>query len=138
LALHAAYTLTDAKYTVDEGDGREIPGAVASTFTLGLNGAWLNGLRASARLRYLGEAPLIEDNSVRSEDSLLLNAGVAWQRRNMEYRLDVFNLLDSDDDDISYFYASRLSGEPADGIEDVHFHPLEPRAVRASVTMMWQ
>lgn len=138
LAMHAAYTATDAKFKEDQGGGREIPGAVATTFALGMNGAWENGLRASMRLRYLGEAPLVEDDSVRSESSLLLNAGVSWLHRNLEYRLDVFNLLDSGDDDISYYYASRLAGEPAEGIDDVHFHPLEPRSIRASVSVLWE
>jgi len=40
-------------------------------------------------------------------------------------------VLDADDDDITYWYASRLPGEPAAGVEDRHFHPLEPRTVRA-------
>ena len=52
--------------------------------------------------------------------------------------LDVFNLFDSNDDDIAYFYASRLEGEPLAGVEDVHFHPLEPRSARFSVTFSWQ
>ena len=56
----------------------------------------------------------------------------------MEFRLDVFNVLDSDDDDIAYYYASRLPGEPAEGVEDIHFHPLEPRTVRATITYHWQ
>ena len=137
LALNAAYTTTDAKYKADAGGGREIPGAVESTFTLGLNGAWENGLSASARLRWLGEAPLTEDGSVRSDDSLLVNAGVAYRRGSAEFRLDVFNLFDSDDDDISYYYASRLGGEPLAGVEDIHFHPLEPRSVRGTVTWYW-
>jgi hypothetical protein len=111
---------------------------VESTFTLGLNGAWENGLFASARLRWLGEAPLIEDDSVRSDDSLLVNAGLGYRAGRLEYRLDVFNLLDSDDADISYFYPSRLPGEPAEGVEDVHFHPLEPRTLRASVSYHWR
>jgi hypothetical protein len=46
----------------------------------------------------------------------------------------VFNLFDREVSDIDYFYASRLPGEPADGVEDRHFHPVEPRTVRASVT----
>ena len=33
---------------------------------------------------------------------------------------------DSDDHDIDYFYASRLPGEPEEGIEDLHYHPVEP------------
>ncbi len=138
LAVNAAYTFTDAEFTRDQGGGREIPGAVESTFTLGLNAAWTNGLAASMRLRYLGEAPLVEDNSVRAADSLLLNAGVAYRRDRLELRLDLFNLLDSDDNDIAYFYASRLAGEAAGGVEDLHFHPLEPRTARASMTWHWR
>lgn len=138
LALNAAYTNTNARFKKDQGGGREIPGAVESTFTLGLNGSWENGLSASARLRWLGEAPLVEDDSVRSDDSLLVTAGVAYRRGSAEFRLDVFNLFDSKDRDIEYFYASRLPGESLAGIEDIHFHPLEPRSVRGSVTWYWK
>jgi hypothetical protein len=105
---------------------------------LGVNGTWDNGFFASARFRYLGESPLIEDNSVRSAASLLVNAGAGYRMRNFEFRLDVFNLLDSDDDDIAYYYASRLPTEPESGIEDIHFHPLEPRSVRFSVSFHWR
>jgi len=28
---------------------------------------------------------------------------------------------------------SRLPGEPADGVDDVHFHPVEPRTLRATI-----
>ena len=138
LALNTAYTVTDAQFRKDQGGGRDIPGAVESTFTLGLNAAWQNGLSGSVRLRWLDEAPLVEDDSVRSDASLLVNAGVVYRRGAAEWRLDVLNLFDSDDDDIAYFYASRLPGEPAAGVEDVHFHPLEPRSVRATVTLHWQ
>lgn len=128
----------DAEFKADQGGSHEIPGAVESTFTLGANGVWSNGLSASVRLRYLGEAPLLEDNSVRSDESLLLNAGIAYRRDAVELRLDVFNLSDSTDHDISYYYASRLPGEPAGGVEDLHFHPLEPRAARFSAMWIWQ
>jgi hypothetical protein len=137
LAANFTYTYTDAEYKVDQGGGREIPGAVESSAMVGLNGAWDNGFFASLRGRYLGSAPLVEDGSVSSQSSFLLNAGVGFRWQDLEFRLDGFNLLDSDDDDISYYYTSRLSGEPLEGVDDVHFHPFEPRMVRASVTMHW-
>ena len=34
---------------------------------------------------------------------------------------------------IDYFYVSRLPGEPAAGMADLHFHPVEPRTVRFSL-----
>jgi hypothetical protein len=48
-------------------------------------------------------------------------------------RFSILNVLDSKADDIQYLYASRLRGEPTEGIDDVHFHPAEPRQVRASI-----
>jgi len=137
LALHSEYTYTDAEYTEDQGGGREIPGAVESTFVLGANAQWDNGWSGSLRLRYLGEAPLVEDDSVRRPDSLLLSAGVGYQLRSMSIRLDVFNLLDAEKDDISYYYASRMPDEPTQGVEDVHFHPLEPRTIRGTISYRW-
>jgi hypothetical protein len=52
--------------------------------------------------------------------------------------LDGFNLLDREDADIQYRYASRLpasisptgADEPEGGVEDVHFHPMEERSLR--------
>jgi len=46
----------------------------------------------------------------------------------------VFNLLDESDDDIRYYYASRLPGERSGGLEDVHFHPVERRGARLLTT----
>ena len=137
LAVNLSYTYTDSKFKEDEGAGQKIPGAIESSASLGLTGAWDNGLFISARARYLGEAPLIEDNSVRAPASTLVNVGGGYRIGRFSVRLDIFNLFDSDDYDIAYFYASRLPGGPAEGVEDVHFRPLEPRSARASVTYHW-
>jgi hypothetical protein len=45
----------------------------------------------------------------------------------------VFNLFDRKASDIDYFYASRLRGEAAGGVEDRHFHPVEPRSFRLTL-----
>ena len=47
--------------------------------------------------------------------------------------IDVFNIFNSRAHDIDYFYASRLPGEPIEGVADRHFHPVESRAVRLTV-----
>ena len=54
--------------------------------------------------------------------------------RDVQLSLDIFNLFDRTASDIDYFYTSRLPGEPAGGVDDVHFHPVEPRRVRISLT----
>jgi hypothetical protein len=51
-------------------------------------------------------------------------------RGNVRLALDVFNLFDAEASDIDYLYTSRLPGEPADGLDDIHFHPTLPRTAR--------
>jgi len=88
------------------------------------------------QLRYFGRRPLIEDNSVTSKPTLLLSARAGYRLTEaVEVRLDIYNLFGSRSHQIDYFYASRLPGEPLGGVNDVHFHPVEPTSVRASLTV---
>ena len=51
----------------------------------------------------------------------------------MRVALDVFNLFNAKHSDIDYFYTSRLPGEPAGGIDDIHLHPAAPRTARVNL-----
>jgi hypothetical protein len=65
----------------------------------------------------------------------LLNGLVGYDvSDHVRLALEGFNLLNREDADIAYFYASRLPGEPLEGIEDIHFHPKEKPWVRATLT----
>jgi outer membrane receptor protein involved in Fe transport len=99
-----------------------------------------SGLYGAGRVRYFGERPLVEDGSVKSDPTTVVNAmlGYRFAKDSWDLRGEVLNVLDSDDDDITYFYESRfpLPGgglEPA-GVEDAHFRRVEPRAFRVSLT----
>ena len=104
-----------------------------------------SGIFGALRVRHFGDSPLIEDGSVEADSTTVVNlrAGYRWSRR-VEVAVDVFNLHDSEDPDISYFYESCPPTDPgavcgADlaerpGVSDVHLHPVEPRAVRATAT----
>jgi hypothetical protein len=60
-----------------------------------------------------------------SKPTLLLSARACYRlAENSEVRLEIFNLLGSTVHQIDYFYASRLRGEPLDGVNDVHSHRL--------------
>lgn len=89
-----------------------------------------NGWFGSLRMRYFGSRPLTEDGSVSSPSSMLFNAQAGKTWRNWQFTVSVLNLTDSDDHDIDYYYASRLQGEPPEGVEDIHYHIFEPRTVR--------
>ena len=137
LSLNASYTYTYARYKEVSSRVHEIPGAIPSTFSAGAIVSLPSGFGGSLRLRYLGEAPLSEDGANETDSSFLVNAGVHYDRGPLGLKLEVFNLLDTDDADISYFYESRLAGEPAAGVSDVHFHPLEPRTIRLSLSFRY-
>jgi hypothetical protein len=80
--------------------------------------------------RRLGAAALTQDNTVRSRPTALLNGLFVQDLGRISLMVEVLNLTDAKRDDIAYAYASRLPGEPAAGVEDVHFHPVEPRTAR--------
>ena len=54
----------------------------------------------------------------------------------MRIELEGFNLTNRRDSAIDYYYASRLANE-ADAVDDIHFHPIEPRSFRLSFTKNW-
>jgi outer membrane receptor protein involved in Fe transport len=93
-----------------------------------------NGLTASVRIRHFGDAALNGDESVLKDSSTLVNLGVSYSSASWEVGVDVLNVFDATDDDIAYFFESRMPNESA-GIEDIHFHPSNPRSVRALLKM---
>jgi outer membrane receptor protein involved in Fe transport len=127
-------TLSKARFKDEDPVGNYLPGSTTRTMSGGLTyaeGPWNAGLR----LRYFGPRPLIEDNSERSGSSLLVNAKLGYAvTKQARIGFDVLN-LDRKVDEITYFYTSRLQGEPAAGVADKHFHPAEPRTVRLSLLL---
>jgi outer membrane receptor protein involved in Fe transport len=72
---------------------------------------------------------------VRSKSSATLNARLAYRFSNrVTLAVEAFNLTDAEVSDVDYFYSSRLPGEPADGVNDIHTHPLENRSIRLGVS----
>jgi hypothetical protein len=129
-----AYTYARFKDT-DNPNGAfipEAPAVVASAgITLGEDVGWFGALR----WRYFGPRPLIEDGSVYSGATSLFDARVGYTfGTGLKLTLDVLNLLNTQADQITYYYTSRLQGEPAAGVNDVHFHPVEPLAVRFTLS----
>jgi outer membrane receptor protein involved in Fe transport len=131
LTLDFELALTTSRFADSDPVGEEIPGAIDRVVAGGVTYDSPSGWYGSVRLRHFGPRPLIEDGSAKSDSSTLVNAAIGFRRERLDVRVDVLNVLDSDDHDITYFYASRLPGESEEGVEDLHFHPLEPRMLRA-------
>jgi TonB-dependent receptor-like protein len=134
LDLDAAYTHARFLEADPAAPGRYIPGATEGVVSAALNfdnawGGWFGGMR----VRYFGPRPLIEDNSVRSGPSTPVSARLGYKFDDgLSVRVDGFNLFNQQWHQIDYYYASRLAAEPGE-VNDIHFHPLEPRSFRVAV-----
>ena len=137
LTLDGTAAFTNARFRGVAPGFESIPGSVSNVISGGLHADLGSGFGISARVRHFGSAPLIEDGSVRSEPTTLINLGGYWTRGRVNLAVDLLNAFNAKDPDISYFYASRLPGEPSGGIEDRHIHPVEPRQVRATVKLLF-
>ena len=135
LALDGDVSVTHARYREEiEGGGNHVPNSIGTVVTAGATVGAGEGFFGSVRLRYFGPQPVIENDSVRAPSSLTFNARAGWRAKNWDAAIEVLNLFNRKNYDIAYFYTSRLRGEPAEGVDDTHFHPAEPLTLRASVT----
>ncbi|HWM89779.1 MAG TPA: TonB-dependent receptor [Thermoanaerobaculia bacterium] len=131
LSIDADAGLSRGRFTDEDPVGDRIPGSIERAVSAGIS--FEQDVFASLRLRYFGPRPLIEDGSVESSASTLVNGRLGYAFGNgLRVALEGFNLLDEEASDIEYLYESRLPGE-AEAVEDVHFHPAEPRSVRLVV-----
>jgi outer membrane receptor protein involved in Fe transport len=139
LELYASIASTNARYTTpyDDGTGHvgtyipNAPDMIASFAAYVKNlGPWSGGLE----YRFLGAQPLTPDNAVKASGYGEWNAdikysfGAGWQ-----LGLGAYNLLNQHADAAAFWYIDRLPGEPAEGVADLHVHPLEPFSVRLSL-----
>ena len=138
LAFDLTAAFTRARFTDDDPAGDYIPGAPDAVVSAGLTVDNIDGWFGSLRWRYFGARALVEDNSVRSASTSLLNGRIGYAiTPKVRAWLDVFNIFNSRDHDIDYYYVSRLPGEPPEGVADVHFHPVESRAFRFTVSFAY-
>jgi outer membrane receptor protein involved in Fe transport len=133
--MDADLAYSKARFTDLDPAGDRIPGAVEGVVSAGVTYQRPSAEFAGLRLRYFGPRPLIENNSVRSHASTVLNAEVGLHPHGTwTIELQAFNLLDQAVSDVDYYYTSRLPGDPPQGIADVHSHPQEPLTVRLVVS----
>jgi len=134
MTLDLDYSYSVARFRDEAPEGNFLPGAVQNVLAAGVSVDSLGDIFGSIRFRYFGPRPLVEDDSIRSEASTTVNLMLGYELvRGLRAQAEIFNLFDARVSDIDYYYASRLPGEPAGGVDDIHFHPTQPRSVRFSV-----
>jgi hypothetical protein len=114
-----------------------VPGALNRVISAGIEinppAALGSGPFGGLRLRHFGPRPLIEDGSIASKATSIINGEIGYKFSN-KVRLvaEGFNLFNSKVSDIDYFFESRLRDEPAP-VEDIHFHAAIPRSARVAL-----
>ena len=141
---------------VGNAPGNYIPNApamVASAgITLGEKTGWFGGLR----YRFLGVSPITEDNAFRSPPISIFNGRIGYQFENgWKLQLDALNLFNAKTNQITYAYGSIIKSDSLysacygstaptpgtglyaacqNGVMDTVFHPMEPLAVRLTLS----
>lgn len=135
LAIDAVWTGSTARYVgLPEGENF-VPGALESSGELDISAVFPEW-NTALRVRYLGPHALIEDNSQRGGSATTVNLRAAWtpgKLEGLEVYGELLNVLASDDHDIDYWYATRLPGEPAEGVEGLNSRIVEPRQLRIGI-----
>jgi len=138
LTLDVDYAYVEARLTAldpNGGPGFHIPGAVEGVGSFAAAVHDLGPFFGSLQMHYKGPYPLVDDNTERAPATWILNGRVGYKvTKDWTVTLEGLNLLNARAADIEYYYASRLPGEPAAGVNDVHFHPLEPITFRLGLT----
>jgi hypothetical protein len=125
-----------ARFTDADPAGPFIPGSLDRVVSAGVSVEPTKTVFGSLRLRHFGPRPLVEDASVTSRATSLWNGEIGYRFSNQaRVVLEGYNLFDSKVSDIDYYYASRLPGEPAEGLDDRHTHPAIPRTARLSLQL---
>lgn len=137
--------LSKARYKDHAKEGRYIPGAINKTASAGIIYTPAQPWSIGFRMRYFGARPLLENNSVKSSASTLVNLQTGYKiSKNLEAKLDVLNLFNRKVNDIEYLYNSCLANERStpecdatsdsrEGFVDKHIHPGEDRSYRFSL-----
>jgi outer membrane receptor protein involved in Fe transport len=133
---------------IGNAPGDFIPNAPAVVASAGVTLGEATGWFGTLRWRYLGPSPLTEDGAFRSPPTSIFNGRIGYRFDNgWRIQLDALNLLNTKTNQINYAYASLLKSEVTQcaqgslqaavcqaGVMDYILHPVEPLAIRLSLT----
>lgn len=136
IELNSNIAISRARYTDGDPKNRHVEDAPRFIGAAGVLIDNLGPWSGSLAWRKLGAHPLADDGSITSPGYSEVNISLGYKfGQGISARLDIYNLLQSTDNAADYFYASRLVGEAAEGVEGLHSHPLEPRSFRLTLSV---
>lgn len=148
LFLDADATFTRATFKENAGNGGAIALAPTRTFAGGIGVRHPDGWFGSLRVRSIADRPANDgvDRAERPLDAAgwtLLDAMAGYRWRDLEFAVDVRNLLGTEWKEVQFANHSLLKSEvarpppgvdPNRGVQDIHFTPGWPRTVLGRIT----
>lgn len=113
-------------------EGSAVEGAVPLVVTTGVRYAPSDQWSMALQQRHIAGRRLDSLSQYQSRSSNSTNVQLAWHIEQWLWQLELLNLFNSQDADMSYAYSSQLANE-TEAQQDIHLHPLEPRALRLQV-----
>jgi len=87
------------------------------------------GLSSSFAMRFLGDRYADEERHQTARGYLLFDFTTRYRYKWLEAFVSIENLANTEYREAQFFFTSRLAGEPAGGVPDIHYTPGNPRTV---------
>jgi hypothetical protein len=126
LTFTGAFTYTGHAEFVDTG--LPIPLAPIWTARADLTARLPFGLSSSLEMRHVGDRIADDFGHHTARGYTLFNSTTRYRYKDFEVFFTVENLTNTDWREAQFFFTSRLPGERAAGVDDVHFTPGTPRS----------
>ena len=136
LTLDADFAFTSAHYASrpDGAANSYIPNSVGRVISSGATAVAPNGLFTTIRLRHFGDVPLDASGLFWAGNTSIVNLGGGYQQKHYKLEVDIFNILGAAANDIAYAY-QYVYPQGASVQTGILKHPIEPRALRATLTL---
>ena len=125
--------VTTSRATFDTGAAVPLAPRVTGRADLAARLPW--GFAASLGMRHLGDRFADEDRHQTARGSTLFDVTGRYRWKAFEAFATIENLTNVEWREAQFFFASRLPGEPAGGVPDIHFTPGNPRTVLGGVAV---
>jgi len=119
LSLGGDATVSRARF--DTGDEVPLAPRLTARGDVAVRFPW--GLSASVGVRYLADRFATEDRQQTARGYTLVDFTARYRYRMVEAFLSIENLANAEYREAQFFFTSRLRGEAAEGVDDIHFTP---------------
>ena len=133
LTLNGSFTYTTHAEFTDTGGAIPLAPVWTGRFDATARLPW--GFSTSLEMRHLGNRPADEDRTQTARGYTLFSWTGRYRYKALEAFLSVENLTNTDWREAQFFFNSRLPGEPAGGVPDIHFTPGAPRSFLGGIAL---